>query len=359
VHDIVCELVAAQAEAESEASGGWAGYREVFLSAEVQDLIRARLEGAAAAASPVEELSNDGAPSPKKRKLEAGAAPAPPAAAAAAAPAPEVSWRVYCLDGTTFLVAVPEGTRVVEMKRAIGVLREVPHYAMELFVEGQEEPLDDEKQLLSAEKVPLFMLPKQVPDRLALEALFTSCGGAGWKNKGGWMTDAGLGEWHGVTVDVEGRVIKLDLNWNNLAGPLPTSELQQLSALRELHLNGNRLTGPVPAELGQLGALKDLHLHVNQLSGPIPAELGQLGALTHLALNNNQLSGPIPAELGQLGALKVLYLHQNHLSGPIPAELGQLGALKDLFLQGNQQLSGQEALLLHVQEHNPGCKFYC
>ena len=84
------------------------------------------------------------------------------------------------MDGTTFSVAVPEGTRVAEMKRTIGALREVAHYAMELFVEGKEEPLDDEKRLVSAEKVPLFMLPKQVSDRLALEALYTSCGGAGW-----------------------------------------------------------------------------------------------------------------------------------------------------------------------------------
>jgi Leucine-rich repeat (LRR) protein len=236
------------------------------------------------------------------------------------------------LDGTTFSVAVPEGTRVAQMKRAIGALREVPHYAMELFVEGKEEPLDDEKQLMSAEKVPLFMLPKQVSDRLALEALYKSCGGAGWERKDGWMTDAGLGEWQGVTVDAEGRVTKLSLGGNNLAGPLP-SELQQLSALKKLWLHGNKLTGPVPAGLGQLGALAHLHLHFNQLSGPIPAELGQLGALTQLYLNQNQLSGPIPAELRQLGALEYLYL------------------------QGNPQLSGQAALRLHLQEHNPGCTF--
>jgi hypothetical protein len=344
VHDIVCDFVAAQAEAETAASGGWAGYREVFLSAEVQDLIRARLEeGAAAAASPLAEPSDggataesasDGARSPKKRKLEADAAPAPPPAAAAAAPAAEVSWRVCCLDGTTFSVAVPEGTRVAEMKRAIGALREVPHYAMELFVAGKEEPLDDEKRLVSAETVPLFMLPKQVSDRLALEALYKSCGGADWNRKGGWMTDAGLGEWHGVTVDAEGRVTNLNLCMNNLAGPLP-SELQQLSALKELRLAGNKLTGPVPAELGQLGAL------------------------THLLLYKNQLSGPIPAELGQLGALKFLYLDNNQLSGPVPAELGQLGALEYLWLQRNQQLSGQEALRLHLREHSLVCDFRC
>jgi hypothetical protein len=60
---------------------------------------------------------------------------------------------------------------VAEVKRAIGALSEVPHHAMELFVKGEEEPLNDEKRLISAEKAPLFMLPT-MPDRLVLGAFF-------------------------------------------------------------------------------------------------------------------------------------------------------------------------------------------
>jgi Leucine-rich repeat (LRR) protein len=161
---------------------------------------------------------------------------------------------------------------------------------MELFVEGEEEPLDDERRLSAAEKVPLFMLPKAASDRLALEALYKSCGGAGWRWKGGWMTEAALGEWEGVTVDAEGRVVELDLFNNNLAGALP-SEIQQLSALTYLVLAANKLTGPIPAELGQLGALRTLGLNGNQLSEAIPPELARLLALAHLHLYGNQLSG--------------------------------------------------------------------
>jgi Leucine-rich repeat (LRR) protein len=200
-------------------------------------------------------------------------------------------------------------------------------------VKDREEPLEDEERLRSAEKVPLFMLPKPASDRLALESLFKSCGGAGWAKKGGWMTDAELGEWAGVTVDAEGRVIKLQLYSNNLAGPLP-SEIQQLSALQTLGLGMNKLTGPIPAQLGQLGALTWLNLH------------------------GNQLSGPIPKELGQLGELQSLYLHMNQLTGPIPVELRQLGKLNNLYLENNQ-LFGLEALRLYLREHNPGCSVYC
>jgi hypothetical protein len=360
VHDLVCEFVTAQAEAE--ASGGWTGYRDVFLSAEVQNLIRSRLAGAASPAeSPggAADSSSGGPHSPKNSKA--------PAVTDAAADA--VSWTICCCDGATFSVTLPDHARVAEAKRAIGVLREVAHFAMELFVEGEEEPLDDEKRLNSADKVPLFMLPKEASDRLALEALFKSCGGADWKRKGGWMTDADLGEWQGVTVDVEGRVVKLHLYENNVAGALPGG-IQQLSALTMLNLHGNKLTGAIPAELGQLEALRWLWLGRNKLAGPIPAELGQLGALIELDLASNMLTGPIPTELlGQLGALKKAHLAYNQFSAAIPTELAQLPCILYLDMLGYttgegafyldvqpNQLSTQEAFRRRMQEHNPDCK---
>jgi Leucine-rich repeat (LRR) protein len=287
-----------------------------------------------------------GGPTTKKRKLD-GSSPAP------VADEDDVSWTICCMDGATFSVAVPEDAPVAALKRGIGEVREVPCFTMELFVKDVEEPLDDERPLRSLDRAPLFLLLKQASDRLALEALFKSTGGADWKEKGGWMTDADLGEWHGVTVDAEGRVTKLFLSFNGLVGPLP-SEVIQLSALQELRLGANELAGPIPAELGQLGALTTLGLDENQLTGLIPAELGQLGALNDLQLYDNELSGPIPAELGQLGALTGLYLDNNQLSGPIPAELGQLGALTELYLSGNL-LTGQEAFREYMEEHNPDC----
>ena len=80
---------------------------------------------------------------------------------------------------------------------------------------------------------------------------------------------------------------------------------------RLLGLSGNRLTGPIPPELGRLTNLERLQLHENGLSGPIPPELGQLANLIFLSLSINELSGPIPPELGQLTILKRLWLHGN------------------------------------------------
>ena len=145
VHALVCEFVTAQAQAEEGNGGGWAGYRDVFLSAEVQDLIRLRLqdeEGATAV-----EVAGDGAPTKqKKRKLDASS----PAAATDA-----VSWTICSMDGATLSVAVPEDAPVAELKRAIGVLREVPCFTIELFMKDVEEALDDETPLRSLGRVPL------------------------------------------------------------------------------------------------------------------------------------------------------------------------------------------------------------
>jgi hypothetical protein len=298
----VCEFVAAQAESEA-GSGGWTGYRDVFLSAEVQGLIRSHLpRGGAGSPLPSDSAGDGGGGSKKKRKLHGD-----PAVLAG------VSWTVCCFDGTTFSAEVPEHTRVAEMKRAIGRLREVARFSFELFVKGEEDPLDNERRLSSANKVPLFMLQKQVSDRLAVEALFKSCAGADWRAKEGWMTDADLGEWVNVTVDLEGRVIRIVQDYNILAGPLPTG-LQQLSALQMLFLSGNQLTGPIPAELGQLVALTVLNLSSNKLAGPLPVELGGMCTLTQLYLHTNQLTGPIPTELGQLGCLAVLQVMRTHIS---------------------------------------------
>ena len=326
--------------------------RGVPLGRGARDLIRARLAGDGAGSPPAEGEAAEGGPgSSKKRKIETNTETVG-----------GLSWTICCMDGATFFVEVPEHARVAEIKRAIGAAREVPYFAMELFIKDQEKALDDELRMAALNRPPLFMLVKVSSERLALVALFKSTGGASdWNDKVGWEElegdeEADLDGASGVEeLDGEGRVTELLLDERGLAGPLPRIEILQLSALQWLNLSDNQLTGVIPAELGQLRALTHLYLDGNQLSGSIPAELGQLEVLTDLRLHDNQLSGSIPAELGQLGALTVLGLHDNQLSGSIPdAELGQLGALTHVFLQNNQ-LSGKQAFRSHMEEHHAGC----
>ncbi len=132
----------------------------------------------------------------------------------------------------------------------------------------------------------------------------------------------------------------LNLSRNDLSGGIP-QELGQLANLESLDLSVNSLNGMIPAELGNLTKLKSLRFWVSGLIGEIPPELGHLTELESLDLSwNNDLTGPIPRELGRLTNLKVLELDINDLKGPIPKELGQLANLEQLDL-GHNELTGQ------------------
>ena len=170
-------------------------------------------------------------------------------------------------------------------------------------------------------------------------ALYNATGGENWDVNYNWLSDAPLGEWHGVTTNDDGRVIALGLGDKGLSGEIPP-ELGSLSNLTTLHLYGNELSGEIPPELGSLSNLTELWLMENELSGEIPAELGNLSNLTALGLSSNDLSGEIPAELGSLSNLIQLHLRYTNLSGEIPAELGSLSNLIQLHLRYTN-LSGE------------------
>ncbi len=215
-------------------------------------------------------------------------------------------------------------------------------------------------------------------DRAALVALYEATNGPGWKERTNWLTDAPLGQWHGVTTDGDGdgdgaviylrlydnglagtippelgylaNINQLSLGNNQLSGPIPP-ELGNLANINYLYLDDNQLAGTIPPELGNLANLNELALSGNDLSGPIPPELGNLANLSNgLALGGNDLSGPIPPELGNLANLATLYVGGNDLSGPIPPELGDLASLSELVLSGNDLSGSIPATLLRLDK---------
>ena len=187
--------------------------------------------------------------------------------------------------------------------------------------------------------------PPQISDRAVLVALYNATDGPNWINNENWLTDAPLGDWHGVEVDNADRVVHLKLGgrwdteakeWttNNLRGTIP-SEIGKLSRLTYLHLGSNLLTGTIPAALGNLANLESLTLNRNNLMGEIPPEIGNLANLKYLSLNKNYLMGEIPPEIGNLANLEYLVLNENNLVGEIPPEIGNLAQLRTLDLGNN------------------------
>ena len=147
-----------------------------------------------------------------------------------------------------------------------------------------------------------------------------------------WRVNVRPEQWRGVAME-NGRVVKLVLEQSRLDGARPRAvpaEIGQLTSLRMLVLNDNRLTS-VPAWIGQLTSLTYLNLGENELTS-LPAEIGQLTSLTYLNLGYNELTS-LPEEIGQLTSLQELWLFNNQLTS-VPAEIGQLTSLVKLSLGG-------------------------
>ena len=198
------------------------------------------------------------------------------------------------------------------------------------------------------------------PDRAALESFYEAAGGPGWTDNENWLSDAPLGEWHGITTDANGRVVEMQLAFNGLSGRIPPDigrltslkvlsivyddglegsvippEIGQLHNLTWLTLNGNGFSGPIPAELAQLSSLDLLGLTQNALTGEIPPELGDLPHLGQIYLSDNRLTGEIPSELAHLPLFR-LSLEHNRLTGEIPSALGRIDDLQHLELGWNR-----------------------
>lgn len=80
-------------------------------------------------------------------------------------------------------------------------------------------------------------------DRDVLLALYEAC----WGHQGlyGWLSDAPLDEWEGVTTNEEGRVVELDLRHSGLGGELPL-QIGELDRLERLFLQENQFSGQIP-----------------------------------------------------------------------------------------------------------------
>lgn len=133
-------------------------------------------------------------------------------------------------------------------------------------------------------------------------------------------------------------LIDLRLGSNELTGTLPT-ELGDLENLRDLHIQRNELSGELPLSFAGLKNLHEFHAYSNKIKGKIPMQIGFLGFFSQLKvlyLENNELSGTIPSSMANIKGLVDLYLSKNNLEGPIPKTLSQLSGLENLRLNDNQ-----------------------
>ena len=122
--------------------------------------------------------------------------------------------------------------------------------------------------------------PCDVLERSVLAKLFQATGGDNWANNDGWLSDAPLGQWHGVSTDPHGRVVSLDLTNNDVSGGIPGS-LSRLTRLHQLKLGGNQISGCLPLDLF---AVPDNDFHVLDVPNcPPPVTMEDVRALPWFA----------------------------------------------------------------------------
>ncbi|MEM7484310.1 MAG: leucine-rich repeat domain-containing protein [Bacteroidota bacterium] len=170
-------------------------------------------------------------------------------------------------------------------------------------------------------------ITRALTEREALTALYN----ANPDNELGWdLEETDIATWRGVTLNDDGKLVKLDLELDSL----PTA-IRYLTNLRELDLSFSSLTS-LPPEIGNLTNLGKLLLSLNSLTS-LPPEIGNLTNLEELALNQNSLTS-VPPEISKLTNLVDLRLWGNSLVS-VPAEIGNLTNLEELRLDSNSLTS--------------------
>jgi len=199
---------------------------------------------------------------------------------------------------------------------------------------------------------PLFARAAVLDEREVLYHVYANLNGDNWDDK--WNTDdTDVCAYHGIECNDAGKIIKIDLKDNNLAGSV-SPHVYTLPHLRELDLSKNRITSAgfdrinvvieeedeiADVEIIELTnnlvssvegvsrlakSLTGLHMTFNNLKGAMPAELFRLPLLEILAVSENELTGTIDKHLGNLTNLLEFYCYGNKLTGTIPSEIGKL-----------------------------------
>ncbi|KAL3824526.1 hypothetical protein ACJIZ3_020555 [Penstemon smallii] len=151
----------------------------------------------------------------------------------------------------------------------------------------------------------------------------------------GWYVDGSVDEDTNVLItDVEEEIEFMSKNrFESYKGNI-------LYYISGIDLSQNKLTGPIPDELGYLTSIYALNLSHNHLTGSIPKTLSNLKEIESLDLSYNMLSGEIPLELTQLNFLSVFSVAYNNLSGSIPDTEAQFGTFGESSYEGNSLLCG-------------------
>ncbi|XVE72006.1 hypothetical protein DITRI_Ditri11bG0003900 [Diplodiscus trichospermus] len=144
---------------------------------------------------------------------------------------------------------------------------------------------------------------------------------------------------------------RLELQWNNISGPLPS--LNGLSSLQVVMLGNNRFTSFPTDFFSGLSSLQSVEIDNNPFSAwEIPQSLKNASALQNFSANSANITGKIPDVFGpdEFPGLTILHLAFNSLEGELPSSFSG-SPIQSLWVNGqesNGKLTGSIAVIQNM-----------
>jgi hypothetical protein len=169
----------------------------------------------------------------------------------------------------------------------------------------------------------------------------------GWYSSRGWLGTAEdiCSNWHGISCNDQGRILKIELDTNGLTGTFPPETALLHETLNTIDLFNNIVHNVGDQGnnfLGELTNLEYLYLSATSVEyDGVPSVLGKLTALIELDFSETLYFGSLDgAAFSNLSNLRYLAMEKNAYNSPIPIELAQLPNLEYLhadfsFLEGS------------------------
>jgi Leucine-rich repeat (LRR) protein len=124
---------------------------------------------------------------------------------------------------------------------------------------------------------------------------------------------------------------------SSLSSPVVSETATSVTAIV---LQSAGLEGTLPPELELLTSLKHVAMDGNRLGGEVPV----MPYLTHLSLAYNDFTGYLPDHFSAMSRLEVFSMAENILQGSLPKSLSALTHLKLVALNGNELTGGLEEI---------------
>lgn len=127
----------------------------------------------------------------------------------------------------------------------------------------------------------------------------------------------------------------LNLDFNDVKGPLPSCLFERDSNLHVLFLDSNPINSEIPDVFRQNSFIEYLSIADAGMFGKFPETLALVPNLVSLDLKGNELEGNLPEMFGETPFISTISLDNNLLSGSIPSPFATSKTLRFLGLSNN------------------------